>query len=441
MENNDKYLRPGTCRRCLKHNKKRSVQKADSLRREMSYPENIPRVSSRTHHPTGKPQDTRYDELSPCQDRYTTGKPQDKYYEEVLGPCQDSYVYRKSQDEYYEEVLGPCQDRYATRKSQDKYTEEGFSPYQDRYTTRKAQDKPYEDLFGPFQEPQDEQYEEVFGPHQDRYPTQEPQDKIYDEVLCPCQDRTCPFNVGQYILLGLDSPLFKTHRAYDTLGEPGLTYRKLSKQKDVNPRSSRQSQYFDYPSIPDLQLPQSETEEEDEMECRICKSLPRKQSSKSPNKTSPNDHGYYESAKLSAHSKSQSVRVTRTGDDLRAAVRRQIEEQEALEEMKRKARKADSSGSSSGEETVRIARDPEPQSRERQSSEKSLPKEPSSDNMDFRLSAEDIIQTQILDPLTLQIQHMYLNIRRNGWEVMEELRRIPAQVREIHRQAGTNGRY
>ncbi|XP_052854550.1 uncharacterized protein LOC128263510 [Drosophila gunungcola] len=126
----------------------------------------------------------------------------------------------------------------------------------------------------------------------------------------------------------------------------------------------------------------------------------------------------------------------KSGDDLRAAVRSQIEMQEALDDLalEMKAKKEDSNAKS-GKSRVP---NPDPQTEEVVAvvgDHHSNTVEPDVlDVVDFSVSADDIVSAKVIDPMIRKIQRMYLNTLKEEMHLMEYLEKVPKLVSEVYKR-------
>ncbi|XP_017116539.1 uncharacterized protein LOC108138703 isoform X2 [Drosophila elegans] len=125
----------------------------------------------------------------------------------------------------------------------------------------------------------------------------------------------------------------------------------------------------------------------------------------------------------------------KSGDDLRAAVRSQIEMQEALDDLalEMKAKKEGNAKSVKSrvpnsdpqtEEVVAVVGD-----------HHSNTVDPDElDVVDFSVSADDIVSAKVIDPMIRKIQRMYLNTLKEEMHLMEYLEKVPKLVSEVYKR-------
>ncbi|XP_037725496.1 flocculation protein FLO11-like isoform X1 [Drosophila subpulchrella] len=126
----------------------------------------------------------------------------------------------------------------------------------------------------------------------------------HKESPCPCRDPECPSSLCQRILLGLDSPLWNPERVFGILAHQ----RPESNPKDVIQKCSKKTQCD---LIPELRLQDSENEEEEEIECQICKTISRRMFLEAQNRTppAPTPHNFYKHEDLRYYEGAHSLRT------------------------------------------------------------------------------------------------------------------------------------
>ncbi|XP_041675717.1 uncharacterized protein LOC108107177 [Drosophila eugracilis] len=134
----------------------------------------------------------------------------------------------------------------------------------------------------------------------------------------------------------------------------------------------------------------------------------------------------------SKNTKSKLSKVTvisaKSGDDLRAAVRLQIEEQEALHKLsmmeKRRKEEVEPDG-----KNINQKLDPKP--------EDVLKPHLNSDDLqhiDCSISSDDLVCTKVIEPMMRKIQRMYLYTLKEEMSLMDYLGTVPKLVRDIYKQ-------
>ncbi|XP_016986264.2 uncharacterized protein LOC108049552 isoform X2 [Drosophila rhopaloa] len=132
----------------------------------------------------------------------------------------------------------------------------------------------------------------------------------------------------------------------------------------------------------------------------------------------------------------------KSGDDLRAAVRSQIEMQAELDEfaLEVKDKRGDALSGGKNNAKSRKSRIPNP---DLQSEEVvAVVVEPQlniadPDDLqvaDFSVSADDIVSAKVIDPMIRKIQRMYLNTLKEEMHLMEYLEKVPKLVSEVYKR-------
>ncbi|XP_017067309.1 uncharacterized protein LOC108105326 [Drosophila eugracilis] len=267
------------------------------------------------------------------------------------------------------------------------------------------------------------------------------------KLLCTCGDVDCPFNVGQEILQGLDSPLFDEHRFYARLEK--LSRIKQLKRKDKDEKLFRNSDRCQYVSASNSQ---PECVEATRTYCVICKAWIREPSSSSSSRIRappvPTLINYYKeihhrlcqetkaAGKSSSSKSSKSKAVTaRNADELRKSVQAEIEKQEdrGKFQLDSDSIKGDSEAET---RTLILSRN---QNKDQQSekyvenSAKSQLQKASSNDL-FHVTVDELVRVKIINPMTRYMQRVYLNAKLYDMEVMDELYEMSEKIRKIYKQ-------
>ncbi|XP_037711089.1 uncharacterized protein LOC119548073 [Drosophila subpulchrella] len=145
-------------------------------------------------------------------------------------------------------------------------------------------------------------------------------------------------------------------------------------------------------------------------------------------------------------SKSKPSKVTvisaKSGDDLRAAVRSQIELQEAIEEFKLEVRNKQGEALSDDKSSPHPKKIQSPKSDSVVEDVVAMAMEPHSDNAlsddlqdeDLTGSPDKLVNTKVIEPMIMKIQRMYLNTLQEEFQLIEYLGTIPKLVKDVYNQ-------
>ncbi|XP_016963288.3 uncharacterized protein LOC108033463 [Drosophila biarmipes] len=148
----------------------------------------------------------------------------------------------------------------------------------------------------------------------------------------------------------------------------------------------------------------------------------------------------------SRDSKSKPSKVTvisaKSGDDLRAAVRSQIELQEALDGFKLEVRDKQEESGSDGETSAKPKKIQAPKSEPLIEEAVAIAVEPLSDRalsddlqlQDLTVSSEDLVSTKVIEPVIWRIQHLYLNTLKEEMKLIEYLGTVPKLVNDVYKR-------
>ncbi|XP_017052962.2 uncharacterized protein LOC108096098 isoform X1 [Drosophila ficusphila] len=149
----------------------------------------------------------------------------------------------------------------------------------------------------------------------------------------------------------------------------------------------------------------------------------------------------------SRDSKSKAFQTTvissKSGDDLRAAVRSQIELQEALDEFDVEVKVKKEQILSGGKNKPKKSLDSKPNSHPEE--EDAIPAEPLSTRttsedldimevVDLGISADDIVSTKVIQPIVRKIQRMYLNTLKEEMQIIDYLGKMPKLVSDVYKR-------
>jgi len=145
-------------------------------------------------------------------------------------------------------------------------------------------------------------------------------------------------------------------------------------------------------------------------------------------------------------SKSKRSKITvisaKSGDDLRAAVRSQIELQEAMEEFKLEVRNKPPEPLSDDKTSPHPKRIQSPKSDQVIEDVIAIAMEPRSSNAlsdllqheDLTASPDKLVSTKVIDPMIRRIQRMYLNTLQEEMQLLEHLGTIPKLVNDVYKR-------
>jgi len=145
-------------------------------------------------------------------------------------------------------------------------------------------------------------------------------------------------------------------------------------------------------------------------------------------------------------SKSKRSKITvisaKSGDDLRAAVRSQIELQEAMEEFKLEVRNKPPEPLSDDKTSPHPKRIQSSKSDQVIEDVVAIAMEPRSSNAlsdllqheDLTASPDKLVSTKVIDPMIRRIQRMYLNTLQEEMQLLEHLGTIPKLVNDVYKR-------